>query len=578
MNNSLKYHLSTIFSEIENLISRLQHFSTNDFGSFNEKLKQFNETVKKINNNSIDVLNILDSDSTSDYFTQLNFLHYKINLYVELFEDKIKDQTDKIEVNLKVLNSLQLPLKSYKQNLITLKYLIANIKLNLLYEKNDTNIYDDLIQIETAVKEVIILLPEFEEGLEKIKTNIFLTLLAFKQYRDRSVLSSSIIMHQTNFCLDLLNAKHSNIVHQVVELREKTKSCSDNVSKIIVNLQFHDIIRQNIEHVQTANSKILDEVFNESDEEEVSFNKIKDVTELQIAQLLHTNQKYQSAIETIIEQFSDIVNNLSTSIPTYRGREEINSKLPFSYSEDDFVDGVEIINNLNITIEEFSKKIEVIKVLIDTINVRNSNIFDKYSSLNTIALNFIDKYKNNEKFKDDFEKLLLHLKNTQVFQKNQDVLKNVFDDMYNISDDFLNIEIEDEKQKDFKEIIQVLGENVTILVENLKNINNDVINKLTDNYKVSNSLIVDIRYAVKNVKYYDYFEKVMENEILDKLNQLNNQLSSEIKNDLGYDKKEFLSKFESNYTMQSERDIHNSINKTDNQKVANTDEDDVEFF
>lgn len=578
MNNSLKYHLSTIFSEIENQISTLQHFSTNDFGSFNEKLKQYNETVKKINNNSIDVLNILDSDSTSDYFTQLNFLHYKISLYVELFEEKIKEQIDKIEVNLKILNSIQLPLKNYKQNLITLKYLIANIKLNLLYEKNDTNIYDDLIQIESAVKEVIVLLPEFDEGLEKIKANIFLTLVAFKQYRERSVLNSSIIMHQTNFCLNLLNAKHSNIVHQVVELREKTKSCSDNVSKIIVNLQFHDIIRQKIEHVQTANSKILDEVFNEANEDEVNFNKIKDVTELQIAHLLHTNQKYQSAIETIIEQFTDIVNNLASSIPTHRGSEEINYKLPFSYSEDDFVDGVEIINNLNVTIDEFSMKIEKIKVLIDKIKTKNTNVFDKHNSLNTITLNFIDKYKNNEKFKDDSQKLLLHLKNTQVFQKNQDVLKNVFDDMYNISDDFLNIEIEEEKHKSFKEIIQNLGENVTNSVENLKNINNEVIDKLTDNYKVSNYLIVDIRYAVKNVKYYDYFEKVMETEILDKLNQLNNQLSSEIKNDLGYDKKEFLSKFESNYTMQSEREVHNSINKTDNQEVTNTDEDDVEFF
>lgn len=578
MTKSLKYHLSSIFSEIENQISTLQHFSTNDFGSFNEKLKQFNETVKKINNNSIDVLNVLDSDSTSDYFTQLNFLHYKINFYVELFEEKIKEQIDKIEINLKLLSSLQLPLKSYKQNLITLKYLIANIKLNLLYEKNDTNIYDDLIQIEAAVKEVIVLLPEFEEGLEKIKTNIFLTLLAFKQYRDRSVLNSSIIMHQTNFCLSLLNAKHSNIVHQVVELREKTKSCSDNVSKIIVNLQFHDIIRQKIEHVQTANSKLLDEVFNESNEEKVSFNKIKDVTELQIAQLLHTNQKYQSAIETIIEQFSDIVNNLSSSIPTYRGREEINYKLPYSDSEDDFIDGVEIINNLNATIEEFLKKIEVTKGLIDKTKVKNFNIFEKYSLLNTIALNFIDKYKNNEKFKDDLQKLLLHLKNTQVFQKNQDILKNVFDDMYKISDDFLNIEIEDEKHEGFKEIIQNLGENVTNLVENLKNINNDVVNKLTDNYKVSNSLIVDIRYAVKNVKYYDYFEKVMENEILNKLNLLNNQLNSEIKTDLDYDKKEYLSKFESNYTMQSEREVHNSINKSENQNVTNTEEEDVEFF
>ncbi len=577
MTNSLKYHLSTIFSEIENQISTLQHFSTNDFGSFNEKLKQFNETVKKINNNSIDVLNILDSDSTSDYFTQLNFLHYEINVYVELFEEKIKELIEKIEANLKLINSLQLPLKNYKQNLITLKYLIANIKLNLLYEKNDTNIYDDLIQIESAVKEVIVLLPDFEEGLEKIKTNIFITLLSFKQYRDRSVLNSSIIMHQTNFCLNLLNAKHSNIVHQVVELREKTKSCSENVSKIIVNLQFHDIIRQKIEHVQTANLKLLDEVFNESNVDEVNFNKIKDVTELQIAHLLHTNQKYQSAIETIIEQFLDIVNNLASSIPVYSSSEDVNYRLPYSYSEDDFVDGVEIVNNLNATIEEFSKKIEEINVLINTVEVSNSNIFDKYSSLNTITLNFIDKYKNNEKFKDDFQKLSLHLKNTQVFQKNQDVLKNVFDYMYNLSEDFLNIEIEDEKHKDFKEIIQNLGENVTNLVGNLKKINDGVISKLTDNYKVSNSLIFDIRYAVENVKYYDYFEKVMENEIINKLNLLSNQLNLEIKNDLDYDKKEFLSKFESNYTMKSERDVHNSINKLDSQEVKDTEED-VEFF
>jgi len=575
--------VSSIFSDIDNKILLLHNCSSDDFASFNSRLKQYHDLVMKINSNSVNILETIDSDKTSDYYTKLNFFHYKIKKYVEHFEVKTEEQIRQLEISSSIINSMLLPLKNYKQNLITLKYLIANLKLNMLYINFSSNLEqeEDIKKVDDAIKCVLDLLPIFEKGLEELKENIFLTLLSLKQFRDRSSLNSFMILHQTDYSLNLLNAKHSTIVNQVVALRQKTAVCSENVSNIVVNLQFHDIIRQKIEHVQTTNKKVFDDLILKEDGNEnigIKASKIKDVAELQIAQLLHTNQKYQLAIETIVKQFSDITDNLTSVVPIY---ENIEDQFNFSFNdtEEELLSGVKIVNSLTNAIDDFSVKTTNIKESLSSLKQLESKLHQNNNILNDIANNFISNYKNG-KLENEFSKLSTYLKNAQSFHKHQYALQDAFAKICNVGEDFYVVENDDNKNSNFKDELININDKVTELVGNIKCNNKLITSNLGDTYTLSTDVVKDIKYSIEQVKYYDYFERIMENEILSNLNILYNEISKQINLISDYDKSEFLSRFESLYTMQSERTIHKSVNGMGGFDADNIDNNDneVEFF
>ncbi|MBO4772963.1 MAG: hypothetical protein J5595_10540, partial [Bacteroidales bacterium] len=102
---------------------------------------------------------------------------------------------------------------------------------------------------------------------------------------------------------------------------------------------------------------------------------------------------------------------------------------------------------------------------------------------------------------------------------------------------------------------------------------------LTNNSKLSLNLSSEIKSSVEQVKYYDFFEKIML-EIVTELNNIYSKLDNNTINVLRNNKTENLKSLEERYTMESERIIHQQAIGEDVELEDDNsdDENDVEFF
>jgi hypothetical protein len=596
-NNSQSYssvqQMLSVFEQIDTKICSLHECSSDDFAIFSARLKDFNTQVKEISSNANTILNIIDSDNIGNTFTQLNFYHYQIKTYVEEFEKQINTTINDLEEMIREINSLYLPLKNYKQNLLTFKYLVANLKLNIAYVAPQQNtLYDNEIEhINSKIDEAHAVYPNLEEGLEIIKTFIFDMLSHFKQLREQNNKRTSLILYQSDYSLNFLNAKHAEIISQIIALRSKTNNCYECVSQIITNLQFQDIIRQKIEHIQSIQKSLLEEIILVSNNNSNKINKsialqIKDMAELQSAQLTHTNKEYQKAIEIIIKQFLDISDNMSFVLDTganVSGVTEI-GETPFSEVEKELNDSVMTLQDLLDSINTFYIEAPVISDAVGGIKSIFRGLFVLNGEFEILIERLIDKFNENNN-NDEGKKMIRHLRDGSGFTKHIQTLKVIVKQLIKNSNELEATIAQKQSEQTINSKLSEIKQQSGTMIAEITKANKEIVQIMDTNSSLSLHISENIKTSIKQVKYYDFFDKSIE-EIIGLLQQVYYWLSTteidteETSNHAHSDRLEELKK---QYTMESERLIHQSVlqGETVNEisdANTNADEDDLELF
>lgn len=579
------------FSEVDNRICSLHQCSNEDFISFNKRLKNYHLKVKEISENADTILTIIDSEQISNAFTQLNFYHYQIRIYIEDFEKQINMTISGLELLLRQINSLFLPLKNYKQNLLTFKYLVVNLKLNFAYmiHAQDEILSNELAALDNQALKMNGIYPEIEKGLESIKEFIYNLLARFKHLRDQNAMSTSMILYQTDYSLNFLNAKHADIVSQIMALRQKMTDCSECVNRIITNLQFHDIVRQKIDHIQHIQKRLLDEVAHASADTDRSIEQaiavqIKDMAELQVAQLTHTNKKYQTAIEVIIRQFMDITENMSYVQATGRhfSGESVQEQTPFSDVEKELLEGSQTLRDMVGSIEMYYKEAPGISDSIQGINQLFEGLFTINNHFEDVVAQIISKFNKYSELEEG-KKILRHLRDAGGFTKHISTLKDIVNQITTSSSQLQSFIPSQHTDADINNKLTTISQQSGQLITNLLSANKNILSIMENNSNNSTDIINDIRDAINQVKYYDFFDKTIE-EIISLLNEVYFWVATSMQPQTEEEKAKHLMELHEQYTMESERLIHKSIVESNDISFENIDkaetEDDgeVEFF
>jgi hypothetical protein len=137
--------------------------------------------------------------------------------------------------------------------------------------------------------------------------------------------------------------------------------------------------------------------------------------------------------------------------------------------------------------------------------------------------------------------------------------------------------IENNFESKFKANLQKFSESIFSIVKILNSDNFQVETILKENGELGHHLAVDIQTSIEKVKYYDFFEQVIEEIIL----ELNN-IYLTIRSDAMAKSEEQaidLESLKNRYTMQSQRIIHSRVlNENEEEPEAESEEDNIEFF
>lgn len=578
-----------LLSDIDVKINALNESSAKDFLTLNSNLKENYKLAEKISENAKKLFEILAGKDRNYLLKKLDTFHTGLKFQIDGFSDSVIKGAKVLENIQGLFNSMFIPIKNFNQNLMTINFLLANLKLNLTYLKQEEQILDKADSLMQKIKAIKEIYDVFDNKVNKLKVLSNSIQTFFGQLKEKQTINLETILEQIQSSVTILSARYQEASIQMPQVTKKSEDYFENISKIITNLQFHDIIRQKMEHVQHTHKEIIDELnafdFNDKNaslaEHTSKFLQIRDIAGVQVAQLIHTNQEYQDAIEKITVNFleigddmkaiSEMCNNFSGHKPGMGGSHfrEIETNLEVS---------VDLINKFGADGELFSNKVKSVAETIAELKVDLDTILEQFESIKKGLAEIFNILKPKEKKLPEIYKLGKQL---------SDISKSIRGELTNVNDYFKSAEdetvvletlVENNFESQFKSNLQKFSESIFSVVKILNSDNSKVEEILQINGDYGNQLAVDIQTSIEKVKYYDFFEQVIEEIIL----ELNN-IYLTIKSDSSVGAEEGAYDLESlkqRYTMESQRTIHGRVlNEVEEESnVMDDDEDDIEFF
>ena len=585
----------SIFSQIDNKIASLHTCSSEDFLSLHSNFKNYFKQSKNISENATQIFDIIAGDKNNTYYNELNSFHKKLNIHLDYSVKQINNSINTLEIILTNLELMFIPFKNFKQNLMTLKYLGTSYKINLdnLSGSDSKELEKDRLNLEELILNVTSAYPLIDDNLRQLKGNVKYSLYKLQKIKERNILNIETILNQIHSSINLLSSKNEESFALIPKLTQKTDNCSISIGKIIENLQFQDIIRQKMEHIQQTQKHIVEELSDliKSHKAEISLSekedylvKIRDIAGLQAAILIHTNNEYQSAIEIITKKFIEIgqdVADISEICLKFSGLTQHSGETYLNEIENKLTNAITHITNCIKANVEFSFEVDTIHIDIERIAANFENILNIETKLIDLSNKF-----TNETGKNDLigvKQLITTLVNDlELIKRN---VQQLFDQTLSLSLGLISIN-EDSSPSNFNQNSEKLSENIVSILNVLRD-NNKIVNSyIEQNTEISETILNDIDESVHKVKYYDFFEKIIE-EIIIELNSIYYKLKTNDESD--HDKEHSLKDIEHLYTVHSERVIHNHMSGiTDNNvdifkevdkiQIENNEDDSLELF
>lgn len=553
-----------IFENVNSKISELIDCSVKDFEILNKNFKNYYSSLETISEASISFINFLielkDDQEFNQLKTQSELSALKLNENISNFLSSLKKLDEKLNYYLLILNNLN-------QDLSTIRLLFTNLKFEPLIETDNSianKTINDIAKCLSLFESKILELRQVLHNTIKFTDEGFINALDLFTEQFESIKDS--YNHISN-----LNKAANKHLTTLNKLEEKRKT---STSEIITNLQFQDILRQKIEHVQEAHYEITEDLRkahkkNNALEPEELF-KIRDITTLQSAQLIHSNQEYQSAVETILNK----INELNTFLNKYQSTwnhfckpersklQSIKSRL----SEQLALLNTQCFSLTNI-VEKFDSNLEILTVQInDLYNYLEEGELKLCSFTELLELfnKLEEKYSGKEKF-NAIKQLKSELNKFETeFGKLNKKLKK-------FNQEFTQEKLRPiEGYKNEVRIIKVFSD------KNSQYFTNHLSEKINELFNTPVKIEPANSFNIKEVSYYNVFEK----EISKIISLLDNLLLKINVNKTDIDL-ETLEHLRINYTMDSERKVHDLITQHKRKKPeeqTEEDENDVEFF
>ena len=554
-NNLDTHHIIQLLENIDQKIIELNDASNKDFNHLHHNFKSLHhESIVIISNikkaqyilkgphSKAIVQNLADGfKNCKDYFTKQ-----------ESIVDELLSLIEKIQFK---FEQIYIPLYNFKQNLLTLKLIISK---NDLRRENPGGNGEPPFDISKSLDDFKTVYDEIEQTFNEIKDYTKETYSYLKDFQNE--LSNEKVKYNVDFQnADILfDDKNSLSLKKEFGIEDITKLGYENIEEIITNLQYHDIIRQKIEHIQLTHNDLLKELaeLNESSEQkdnEKFLYNIKYIAELQSAQLIHTNKKYQTAIKIIVDELLTLGNKIGS----------VNNHLEsfFHYTrEDKFTSLSTFKNNLNECLDISGRTGEL-----NENHLKHAGIIcEKLHHLKSSFLK-IEAIKNS--IRDRYSGTKEAQLPDQSYPGIKNQMKTVFNEINDVNDiiqqTLTDVTCYGEQLRDNigklvkpREVIDRIAGNLREITSHRDEFEKELNSVLADNRELTAKINQNIKSLVKEVKYYDFFESTVDKIILDFNELIKNKESLGKQSE---ENQEDLEKIKERYTMKSEHEIHESL-------------------
>lgn len=583
--------LINVFVDIDGRIKMLHNDSSTVFLQLNSYLKDYYKKYGIITKNVTQIFDTTigsDGRSLSGEFDQI---------YKELKDYKSSTEKENLS-NLNLLNSLNskvnylsVIIRNFKQELTTFIFLTTNYRLIANNENFDQETNEAISKWESIANHIQENLTKLSAAFGKLKskTNIL--------HNDSQLFYDDSVNHIFSFYEDLktssilINKKERESNSHLTLLKKKMENSKSSIGNIITHLQYHDIIRQKIEHIQTSHMNIVDSLKKDietnsdtdnSQEKGEKFSLISDISSLQAAQLILISKEYQKALEVITQNFQIIAGDLTSvsNISNDFSFEGKNSDTTITKGIKNKLDkSILVLDSFNLS--QFNRELTDLLQQFDTIyTIWEDEIYKPLKQFDSLA----SKIENENSAAHTFSRSPSIMNQLASLAKDivgkRDEMKKEIEQTMKFSSRIVIYKNHGEQGSLLeKEQIRLMVK-ISKILERLDTENMQLDRLLMQNNTLSKDIIHRLEDTINYVEYYELFDNVLK-EIIQSLNTINDQLIVGEYRSNDYNKIKNLKEIEALYTVASERIIHNNVieGKGHADVPENSEEtDDIELF
>lgn len=546
-------------------IKGISSFTEDDFLQIGARLQDFHQRAKEMTNISSSAANIISGDEILRTINELKSVLESGTSYLEQLDIEYSQIDNMLKYIAKILGRASTTVHTFDK--IVKNFRIFSINIRILSSGLSSN-KDGFIHLGNDIKKQAQIIEDRAKGIisqsELITGTIEKSLKKAGRHRIRQSELARIILENTSSTLSSLSKKHAVSTNVAKQISDMSHSIFNNIGNIIVSLQFHDISRQQLEHVAESLSDLyhrLDDngpVNSEDlDESSKGADSAVHISNLQIAQLTHTRDEIVSAVEGIINNLDIIVlniNEMANQTGLMTGVKNNNNS--------SFLTEMDLaINNVTKSLQEsISECTEIGQELFSTVTTVVRSVEDMGSFIKEI-----------ENIGAEIELLSLNARIKSAHTQEEGVgLSVIAEAIQGLSEDMCNKTSEvsktlrsmaaavqddlsfgidtvvSQRNKDSKDMVN----NLNILGDSLHNINSQVSILMNDLDKIETKLARDIENSSAGITVHKRVHSILE-EVITDLNEITGEFGTG-----GEHNYEAYKKLESRYTMHSERNVH----------------------
>lgn len=573
-------------SQLSGSLNVLTTTTEDEFLAIGRAMTDFYKRAGEITQMLSSLLGIISGDDMASAIQGIGDIqgHIKDNLF--RVENTFEYGLKMLQQTMEIIHGIKKPLENFKKIVKILKILSISTKIE------GSQLSQEQAGFIAIANDVEKLSVEIHEETQNISTKILLLDSIIGQNISHiSSLDKDLhveiyaILEDIKLNLILLNDKNESSRKEANFISGQYREISRHIEEVVRSIQFHDIVRQTIEHVKEALDNLarklgvedlkgdIEKIENNSKRIHLT-NEVGDICELQRAQLNDAKQRITGATRNIIDSLlqikesimkvshkagsltglvdesslsflSKMETGISTAALSLRAFTRVYQEL--SEATDVFLKTTADVSDSVNGIEQIDEEIELIAI---NARIKTAHTGEDGAPLGVIAeaIQRLSSDANSEKttISAVLKEITLNAQNVQSYtQGYQDHSISETDEV--ISDFDV-----------FADKLRVANKEMLLLVNNI--------------YKSGKELVRDIERTVSEITVHEKFERIINNviSILGVVSEESGQLAQHAESG---NKSEYLQHLKDNYTMHRERKVHNQFTGLDSDVAARTSAD-----
>lgn len=384
---ALHSHLDGLQHSLSDFIS----LTENKFSGFSLELQSLYYSAKNISTLSENASVTISGEEVQNSITSIDSMLNSISMYLGNSDSRIDDGKKNLDLVHAVMETICEDLTGFKRIVKHLRILgmstrIENARLNMEnsgfqvlaenVEKLSSVINDKTLSIRNNASGAIKLIEDVNRKISALQ--------AEQQHLELKILKS------TSESLRFLQDKYQQSHQKATIIEQFSRDIYQSVGKIITSVQFHDITRQQTEHVIDAISEMVKHI-NEGDTDDPSVkNTLAGISHLQSAQLLHTYEELTDAVRNIIRNMGDVktlIDNIEQSTEELLSTSENDDNSFLKMIENGLASAAEALKQNSTIKDEYTESIKTVNQTVENLIALIIQIDEIGSEIALIALN-----------------------------------------------------------------------------------------------------------------------------------------------------------------------------------------------